>query len=112
MLAWAIARYPITPTTRDATQASLILALLHRKIDPDIIRQIGPLWLQHSNNQATEPDTQLQNFKTAQTTAEKAFNYCLNYTLKNPRLQSVPDQPPILQRPSGRTNSPPDNSIS
>ena len=87
MLAWAIARYPITPTTRDATQASLILALLHRKIDVDIIRQIGPLWLQHSNNQATEPDTQLQNFKTAQATAEKAFNYCLNYTLKNPRLQ-------------------------
>ena len=87
VLAWAIAHYPITPTTRDATQASLILALLHRKIDVDIIRQIGPLWLQHSNNQATEPNTQLQNFKTDQTTAEKAFNYCLNYTLKNPRLQ-------------------------
>ena len=94
VLAWAIEHYPITPTTRDAVQASLILALLNRKIEIDIIRVVGPQWLAHFNNQASEPDRALWNFKTSQMTAEKGFEYCLNYTLKNPKIR-VSQDPPV-----------------
>ena len=87
ILAWAIEHYPIAPRTRHNQQRSLILSLLNRKIDPEIIRQIGPLWLQHFNNQADQPNPELQNFRTDQATAEALFNDRINRTLKDPDLQ-------------------------
>ena len=87
LLAWAIRRYPIEPHSRHVQQRALILSLLNRKIDIDIIRHIGPLWLLHFNNQATTPDTEQQNFRTEQSDAEVLFNDRLNRTLKDPDLQ-------------------------
>jgi hypothetical protein len=87
ILAWAIEHYPIAPRTRHNQQRSLILSLLNRKIDPEIIRQIGPLWLAHFNNQADQPDTDHQNFRTDQAAAEALFNDRVVRTLKDPDLQ-------------------------
>jgi hypothetical protein len=86
LLAWAIQHYPIKPHTRNQIQASLILSLLDRKIDVDTIRHIGPLWLQHFNNQEQIADPDLQNFKTDQAEAEARFHACIDYTLKNADL--------------------------
>jgi hypothetical protein len=84
LLQWTIERYPILPHTRNKVQASLILSLLKCQVDPTVIRTIGSAWLNHFNNQSTEPDPDLQNFKTKPDQAIIFFNKCLDYTLNRP----------------------------
>ena len=64
------------------------------KSGKDIIRGLldvcyakGKLWLAHFNNQADQPNTDHQNFRTDQAAAEALFNDRVVRTLKDPDLQ-------------------------
>ena len=95
LLKWAIRYYPITPHTRDKVQGRLILALLNRGVDPEIIKSIIPEWLDHFNNQATEPDRKRQNFKTKPERAIAYADKCVDYVVSKSTALNIGQQPSL-----------------